>query len=242
MNNFIDILNDDFQKMLQSMNDSKYHLFFDSHKWFINATNEWKNQKVYKNYEYINEMPSTKSVKLVEKCDYTPTKVITDKELEKIYSIIESDAVDDFNIIRQNLDKMHDYLLPSTISNVKEHIDQMDKKDINIIIAGAGPIGLFTALYLNALNSEYYFLNRKRLNVLVIDNRIYEETIKLPYSRLTQFGIDISQIQMFIKKIFCWKNKNIYGTRQFDFINIFENLLYVTAYHNNIPMLFTKKI
>lgn len=64
----------------------------------------------------------------------------------------------------------------------------------------------------------------------------------MSYSRLTQFSFDISEIQPFINQIFCWKNKIMsYDTRQFDFINIFENMLYVVTYYNGIPLYFTKK-
>jgi hypothetical protein len=46
---------------------------------------------------------------------------------------------------------------------------------------------------------------------------------------------------VFVKRIFCWKNDNVNGVRQFDFINVLENLLYLCAHNEKIPMYFTKK-
>ena len=241
----IDIINKNFQKILKGYQNPKYHIFFESHDWFLEAVDNWEKEikDKYKNYEYDN---TQLNIETIDKCKYIPKKVISDKLLKKIYSIVTDPNTNDFNIIRENLNKLYDFLLPTNIpdfSNYINKIKKVDKKDnINIIIAGAGPVGLFTALYLNEIynKKENELLNTK-VNILLLDNRIYKEGIKLPYTRLTQFGFDISQIQIFIKQIFCWKEKWITGTRQFDFINILENMLYVMAYNNQIPMYFTKK-
>lgn len=144
---------------------------------------------------------------------------------------------------------MDDYLFPSTILDLNEFTgkiknnikNETETSNLNIIIVGGGPIGLFTALYLTEYYDKYYYIFRIKLNLILLDNRISEEKIKLPYSRLTQFGFDISEIQIFLKQIFCWNNKQIWKTRQFDFINILESMLYVCAFHYKVPMYFTKK-
>lgn len=51
---------------------------------------------------------------------------------------------------------------------------------------GTGLIGLFMALYINQ--------NYPHVSICMIDNRIYKEGIKQPYTRLTQFEFDISEI------------------------------------------------
>ena len=81
----------------------------------------------------------------------------------------------------------------------------------------------------------------KKVKILLLDNRIYKEGIKKPYSRVTQFGFNISNLQPFINQIFCWDMVSGGGTRKFDYIYILETLLYVTAYGKNIPMYFTKE-
>jgi hypothetical protein len=242
MNGFVKILNNEFQEILRGSKYPKYHKFFESHEWFLNAIDEWYDyiKKDYPGYEYnsgkLEIQPYDK------KCIYVPKKIATEKMLKNFFSIMTDPKITDFNIIRNNLEKMYNYLLPTNIPDMDYYLKNMDKKKhMNIIIAGAGPIGLFTALYLNEIYNKKSIFSIN-VNILLIDNRIYKEGIKMPYSRLTQFGFDISEIQPFINQIFCWENKIMsYDTRQFDFINVFENMLYVAAYNNGIPMYFTKK-
>ncbi|XWV26712.1 putative orfan [Tupanvirus soda lake] len=241
MNGFVEILNNEYQEILRGRKCPEYHKFFESHEWFLCAIKNWYGyiKKDYPGFEYDNNeleiIPQTK------KCSYVPKKIATQKMLNKIYSVITNPDVSDFNIIRDNIDKMSDYLLPTNIPDMNNFLNSMNKEHMNIIIVGAGPIGLFTALYLNELYNRKSIFNTN-INILVIDNRIYQEGTKMPYSRTTQFGFDISEIQPFINQIFCWKNKIMsHDTRQFDFINVFENMLYIVAYHYKIPMYFTKK-
>jgi len=122
---------------------------------------------------------------------------------------------------------------------------QFDDQDaINIMILGTGPVGLYTALYLHHLYNkdienmtEFSF---RKVNILLVDNRIFKEGIKMPYSRSTQFGFSIEEIQPFLQHIFCW-NMEKYDIRAFDYIHVLENLLYTAAYQKNIPMAFTKR-
>jgi hypothetical protein len=82
----------------------------------------------------------------------------------------------------------------------------------------------------------------RKVNILLVDNRIFKEGVKMPYSRSTQFGFSIQEIQPFLKQIFCWKNMYMPTVvRAFDFIHVLENILYTVAYHKKIPMAFTKR-
>ena len=232
MNQFIHILNEDFQEMLRGKKYDNYHRFFESHEWFIDAVKDWYNDidTNFRGYEYNGELDIKPSNK---KCIYIPHNVASESMLKNIYSTLIDPQISDYSIIKEKLEQLYYYLLPSTIVNIKDYINNINKKDINIIIAGAGPIGLFTALYLN----ETYNINSPfnvKVNIFMMDNRTCENTsfknTKMPYIRLTQFGFDIKQIQSFVNQIFCWKNKTIsYGTRLFDFINVLENMLYVIA-------------
>ena len=42
MENLVDIINNYYQNILQSGEDPKYHMFFDSHEWFLNSLKQWE--------------------------------------------------------------------------------------------------------------------------------------------------------------------------------------------------------
>ena len=141
------------------------------------------------------------------------------------------------------MNELFDYNLPSTVKNLDPHFSNLKQsKKIKFLVVGAGPIGLYASLYLNYLYGD-------NVEILLIDNRIAREGVKLPYSRTTQFGYDISQMRVVFDSINCWKNLNMSGGcnrangcyRAFDFIYILENLLFLQAFDKNIPMYFTSR-
>lgn len=67
---------------------------------------------------------------------------------------------------------MYDYLLPSTIDNLDNLNYIKNEKSINVIIAGAGPVGLFSALYLTKYYENEFNQN---VNILLVDNRVEQE-------------------------------------------------------------------
>ena len=247
MDKFIEIVNNDYQEILRGT-DPKYHLFFDSINWWKKAFGSWSEKRRVKNATEYDPSTDISKLKSIE-CKYLVKKTIKKEVLQKIHELITNENTTDFKLIRAALEKMYDYNLPSTIPNLDNWKKYKEDNPINIMIMGAGPLGLYTALYLN----EYYNKNiihgrdnkktilNQYVNILIIDNRIYKEGIKKPYTRVTQFGFDITQIQPFIKQIFCWKNNDVWSSRKFDFINVLENLLYISAYHENISMKFTKQ-
>ena len=166
------------------------------------------------------------------------------QQLKDIYKHLINPKIYKFSKIRKELLKMYNYLLPSTIDNLDNLNNYLQNikvdKAINVIIAGAGPVGLFSALYL-----QKYYENQfnQNVNILLVDNRVAQEGIRLPYTRTTKFGFDISLIQDFIHNLFCWdETKPKKYSRHFDYINILENLLFVVAFHYKIPMYFTKTL
>lgn len=238
-------INNTFQDIIQSKNHPKYHRFFDH-------TASWKtiyDDMIHKNNivkhipkEYKQVSLDISNIKPVELCKFTPSKKLTNKQLKDYYTTMLDPTISDFNIIKKMLQQMNDYNMPSTISDLSNWKRYNDSNAINVLILGAGPIGLFTALELHNLYNDFsinWRISTRRVNILVIDNRIYKEGIKLPYTRNTKFSYCLTLLQPHLKNIFCWKYANRYEDKQFDYISVLENLLYVTAYNKNIPMFFT---
>jgi hypothetical protein len=194
MDTLIHIINNDYQDTLMDKKNPKYHLFFESVKWWKEAWKNWPercmdvvSKSIQNKYKYIGDYnleELEKDIIPVGDCKYIPKKIIPDKTLKKIHELITDFKTEDMDVIRLALMKMYDYNLPSTIKNIKDWKkdlgnDSTDTKRniINVLIVGAGPLGLFTALYLN----NYYNRpeNNKKLincyvNILVIYNRIYK--------------------------------------------------------------------
>ena len=233
-------INYDFQQLLKGNKYPDYHIFFESIEWWNKTFKLWtKSSKEYKKKDKNNIYKYEKlnmELENIKDCKYKTSKVISHKNLVKLYKKINDPKIDDFNKIDKELQVLYKYNLPSTVKNLESSLND---KFTNIIIVGAGPVGLFTALYYKS----YYRNNflQKKINVILIDNRIYKEGVRLPYTRTTQFGFDAIEFQDFINKVFCWKNFDIKFGRAFNFINVLENLLYIEAYYKNVKMYFTNQ-
>jgi hypothetical protein len=246
-NSLVDKVNNIYQNMLDF---NKYHLFFKSRIWWNRSLEDWnKESKKFNDKKMIFKPNNIDEIKTIEGCAYSTKKLISKKYLTDTYKLMNNEKITNFTIIRDRLKQLFYYNLPSTIKDFDKYLQEIkeSKDTINVVVVGGGPVGLFTALYLNHYYNELMMgtgFDRhifKKVNVLVLDNRIYKEGIKKPYSRVTQFGYDIINLQPFINQIFCWNMRQNFGTRKFDYIHVLEGLLYITAFGKNIPMYFTKQ-
>jgi len=244
---FINTLNNNFKEMMKSRKDPNKHLFFQSILWFKWNYNQWINEtwklKNKTNKIHYNPNADLSLLKPILECKFIPKKILTSSYLKKFYEQLVTTT--DYPTIRNKCHDMTNYALPSPLelSDLKSWKQFDDKNAINVMILGTGPVGLYTALYLqhyyNKPDQMVEFSFRK-INILLVDNRIFKEGIKMPYSRSTQFGFSIEEIQPFLQQIFCW-NMEKFDIRAFDYIHVLENLLYTVAYHKKISMAFTKK-
>lgn len=234
---FIEILNKKIQNWLK--NDKNEHIFLDSYKWFNENFEETEKDKKYNKYT-LNEEDKI-NINTINK-KYIPNKILNDKQLKDLYKNIYFNETD-YKKIKEYLDNLINYNIPSNV-NLKNYLKTIDNNTINILIIGSGPIGLYTASYLNLYYEKTNELKNKKIKILILDNRIYEEGIRLPFSRTTSFGWLLNKMNKFIKNIYAWKNidKNyIYDERIFTHIYHLEYLLYLYVYNNNIPIYFTNK-
>lgn len=240
--NLINTINHDFQMLLRGIKYPKYHIFFESLEWWNTVFNKWvKDGKKWKkkdikkifNYEELDI-----EIEPIKNCVYKTNKIISHDKLIQLYKKIHSYKIVNFDRIDDELKILYKYNLPSTIKN----LENIYKEDyINIIVLGAGPVGLFNALYYNFYYREKFL--DKKINIVLIDNRIYKEGVRLPYTRTTEFNFDVNEFQIFIKNMFCWDNFFIQkDNRAFNYINTLENLLYIEAYYKGVNMYFTKTL
>jgi hypothetical protein len=244
----ITILNNKFQDLMRSKKHPEYHRFFnDSVHW--NKT--YKESSLTKNTihhipkEYDIDLHSLPVDPVTHDCKYIPSTVLTKKQIYSFYDTLNDPAVTEFTTIKSMLLSMYDYTMPSTLKNTSDWKQHKEENAINVIILGAGPVGLYTALQLhthyNDTTENDSRFSTRNVNIIMIDNRIVKEGIKMPYTRSTKLGLNISILQPFLKNILCWTGANRYLDNLFEYICIYENLLYIVAYAKNIPMLFTNQ-
>lgn len=103
-------------------------------------------------------------------CKTKPSDVLPERYVRKMLSIIKAKQVDYSKMTGLAEEMSKYYLEPTATLDITFPID-----DINILILGGGPTGLIMANYLAKLQYP-------RLNVLMIDNRVYGE-YRMPYTR-----------------------------------------------------------
>ena len=244
---FINVLNDDFKEMMRHRGDPSKHLFFQSIRWFKSMYAMWSAEswalKAKDSAIPYNPTVDLTALTPLSDCRFVPTKTLTPAYLNAFYEQLTT--TQDYSAIRTKCHDMTNYALPSTVDSLAKWKRFADPSAINVVILGAGPVGLYTALYLQHIYNkdienmtEFSF---RKVNILLVDNRIHKEGEKMPYSRSTQFGFSIEEIQPFLQQIFCWDMVK-YDVRAFDYIHVLENLLYTVAYKTQIPMAFTKQL
>ena len=125
------IINNDFQDILKSWKDPKFHIFFDSHEWYLKTFGGEKplgdyTKKLIKGiesetnkYDFNNNL-DLEDIQPVKDCSYIPEKVISHEMLIDNYKLLTEET--DFNKIRNKLDAMRDYNLPSTIEDFPTYL------------------------------------------------------------------------------------------------------------------------
>ena len=166
-----------------------------------------------------------------KKCVLKTTKILLKKDIESVYAYVQNER--DKTKVEEKLDEIIYKKLPSTISNIDNYLNDIsaDTTKTNILILGAGPNGLFIANYLN-------FIYKNRINILVIDNRLYKEKYREPYTRERPFAIGFpTYFSMVIPKLTCYSGEDSLLFK----IKYLEMLLYLEAFNKNIPIYFTKR-
>jgi hypothetical protein len=207
-----------YYNFLDSMNYGKHVFITDYYTSLQREKIFLKNSKTkeldYKPLENINTL----------NCVFEPKRILSLDEAKEIY--IKYIRLDKQKDIEKLLNKYVNFYLSGTVTDIK-----VEKEKKNILIVGGGPSGMFTALYLQNLYGN-------RINIQLIDTRIKEENIRLPFTRNRFFFIETANVFKLIYGFGCFsKNKEFVGMM----IKHFELLLYCVCVNNGINMLFTEK-
>ena len=192
--------------------------------------------KIYKEAMIENK----NKMKKVDYCEryYNKKSVITESEIFDISEEIKETK--DENQLFQTLNKVIDKKLISTIhsiQDIREKFKKNGENELNVLIVGGGPNGLFLGNYINQLYNNSY--SNIRVNVLIIDNRIESETIRYPFIRNRYFQIGTRYLDIVLPNLYCKKDKGSSGI--FIPIKYLEMLLYLKTYEEKIPLYFTKR-
>jgi len=247
----INIVNDEFQEMMRSRSNRTKHFFFQSVGWFKFQYNQWSKETFElknKSHEiHYNPSADISLLTPLPDCKFIPTKTLTSTYLKKFYEQLKTTK--DYVAIRNKCHDMTNYALPSPLKSLDSWKHYKDPNAINVMILGTGPVGLFTALQLHRYYNKFDFFTPvygalyyfRKVNILLVDNRILKEGVKMPYSRSTGFNFSIEQLQPFLNEIFCWNMEGRFADSAFEYIHVLENLLYTVAYNKKISMAFTKQ-
>ena len=199
--------------------------------------------KEYNSYKKSKIKNKTKFVKLIEDLEDIPFDNISlmeefDVKILKKLSI-EMSKTNNFNKILEIINYLYYMNIPSNIKNIDRRLKHIAKDDrINVLIVGAGPVGLFLACYLfSYYNTSFGLNNYPKVNIIVIDNRITKDNMRKPYTRHRPFAFNSGFFSQIIPNIYGWDPKQSNGL----FLNIYilEYVLFAKAYYEySIPFLF----
>jgi hypothetical protein len=248
----VDAVNTLFQDTMRNEYNPKEHVFFKDGPWWERhyqmligdtSLSELKSPR----FKYSPDADLS-TLRPVGDCKYRAKSTVSHKYLTDLYKTLQDPSFTKFKSVHKKLHEMSDYNLPTPMKSIHKWKKYGRPDALNVLILGAGPLGLFTALTLQELYNNPYKPLVRNVNILLVDNRIQKEGVKAPYSRNTMFGFDIAELQPFFRHIYGW-NIPLGGTstddpkevRAFDFIHVLENLLYVAAYNAGLSMAFTKQ-
>lgn len=224
-------------------------------KEIINVNNEHMFLKDTENYKKITDnmqtylqeiankgkVPKAKNIPISKlkqiECQYIPTKRLPSNLPKKLIDQINSDT--NWNDITDMINEINEYKLPSTIDNAEIYAKKIGKEKncLNVLILGGGVSGLFLANYINKI----YEKSERKVNILLIENRIKNEKYRMPFSRARTFVVSSGEFSFLFKRFFTFIDQENEDKTMISIqIRYLETLLYSLAYVNNIPIYFTK--
>lgn len=233
--NIHDVIESFYQSIFQNE-----HIFFQDMKKFqqfipVSSIKQQNNKMIPDQSQFTEEL---------QKCNLQPFQRATNKQLQQLINMTtiqmsweqKQIILDDFMLLS----------VPDTILNVKEKLKQLqnEKKkypwQLNFLILGGGPAGLYALNYLN--ESFSHNPNTPRIGILLIENRITEEHWREPFLRNRPYSIDSPYFSFLFPNIYCTKPKESVHHKLLIQIRYLELLLYAKAYQSKQnQLLFTNQ-
>jgi hypothetical protein len=239
-------ISDNINKMFQELfTNNKVHPFYIDIKKVLELKKEY-NEKI-DNFIQNNhcEYKNPSNIKSIDIQNIKDNKYdeLDINDMNKLLKEINN--VLNFNKILNLVSYMSQFMIKSNITpqaekKLYEKISA-NKKKLNIMIIGSGPVGLFLACYLhiyyNMQNINFPSENRNNIiNIVMYDSRIEKPGFRKPYNRQRIFSTNSKYLNMIIPKLFCWKDTN----KDYIMVNIFilEYILFTIVSTYNIPMIY----
>ena len=177
--------------------------------------------------------------------------LLSHDEIENLYHTIDHTIPESIEELDQLLHPLDQVYLPGTIlpnqwnqflSKCKQ--EQREKKCFFVLILGGGPMGLFTAGYLDYMRRRDYLPPDVNIQILLLDNRTSPvEGYREPFTRNRPFVFGTEYFSILLPKLYCNLQKHPKYDRYFRQMPIkdLENMFYLSCYHSKIPMFFTKE-
>jgi len=191
-----------------------------------------KVNKLSKEYNINMKKYTTLTVK------FTPDIIIEGSVIKIKYNVLKQNQIIELkneitNVMNWNkilniVSFMSQHLLESNVKNETKLYKIIKKEDVtNIMIIGSGPIGLYIACYLNLYYNNTSMNQKKKVNIVIYENRIEKGGFKKPYTRQRPFVTSSAYLNLIIPKIYCWNKSN----KSYLHVNIFmlEYILYAQA-------------
>jgi hypothetical protein len=235
MEDIVKIIDKEFQSMFVG-NDSwirPQHPFLQDMEYVIDSDIQEREETIKENNKLLDSIENLKieNYKKDEfvSCKNNYSKKISIKKLNEIYDKLTTKKLT-WNEVKDELNNMSNYLLPSTIKDFDKYLDKISKKEkgyYNILIIGAGPVGLYIENLISEIYNQSPLMTVPIFNILVMDNRVGKDNYKLPYTRPRPFTVFSGGFSFIIKNIYCWNEETINELSLP--IKLLENLLYLYA-------------
>jgi hypothetical protein len=214
--------------------------YMDNHPFFMDLknVNEYSDEFIEYQKKMIQKKINfqKKNISFIENIKSHKPKELQVSEIKKLDK--ELSEVNNFKKIFKIVTYISNFVIKTNVTDENELLEKLNhnKHRINILVLGAGPIGLFLACYLHIYyNTSYGLNNQPKVNVVIYDNRIERPGFRKPYNRTRPFGTSSNLLSIVLPKLYSMTKKDYIEIN----INILEYLLFVKAHYKlKIPIIY----